>query len=81
MGWDSDWSWRSKADVIAASIREYSMVEHSVVGNHLWGVVDTTLDGKIVVLILIVAQVMGGYSLGGADRKETSFFDWLKGQG
>lgn len=53
MGWDSASDWRSKADVVADSIREYAMTEHSVVGNHLWGVVDTTSAGKIVVLILI----------------------------
>ena len=53
MGWDSASDWHSKADVVADSIREYAIREHSVVGNHLWGVIDTTSVGKIVVLILI----------------------------
>jgi hypothetical protein len=44
--------WRSKADVVDASIREYKLTAHSLVGNHLWGVIETSV-GSMAVLVLI----------------------------
>ena len=52
MGWDSCWDWRSKTDVVEATVREYKLTTYSLVGNHLWGVIETSV-GPMAVLVLI----------------------------